>query len=272
MFPNYEFRFRSVSVLSIDPFLEYPARFHKQVEIGFVTRGEVSISIEGKRYQLKEGDLYIVFPNIVHFTSPSDGAGVVVIANSEMFPSFFRQLTHFSPQDPILRAKEVPEVLEKMFLRTKSLAEDENPLNQGIYAGYISAILGETLLRLDLRERSGDSDLLQQLMMYLLNHYTRDISLEELAKAVGYSKWYISKVIASTFRCNFRTLVNSYRVSMAQSLLLSTENTVSSIAYECGFKNQSSFNRVFLEISGVTPSEFRQQNGPVIQKPEIFYR
>ncbi len=272
MFPNYEFRFHDLSVIRLDPILDYPPRFHKQVEIGFITEGEALLSLEEETYRLQKGDLYLAFPNIVHSLFSSPAKGIVFIAEAELFPSLTRKLSRFKPKTPILRKDKIPPTVEHMFHRLAALAEKHPNSHPELFSGYANAILGEVLLGAELEERSGDDDLLQSMMLFLLNHYAEDISLDQMAKAVGYSKWYLSKVISSTFRCNFRTLVNSYRISMAQSLLLSTRNSINSIAYECGFKNQSSFNRVFLEISGVTPSIFRQQKGPMVQKPQISYR
>ena len=272
MLPNYEFRFRDLSVIRLDPIVDYPSRFHKQVEIGFITEGEARLSVEEETYRLQKGDLYLAFPNGVQSLFASPAKAIVFIAEAELFPSLSRKLSHSKPKTPVLRKNKIPPTMEAMFHRLAALAEIHPDSHPELFSGYANAILGEVLLGAELEERSGDDDLLQSMMLFLLDHYTRDISLDEMAKAVGYSKWYLSKVISSTFRCNFRTLVNSYRVSMAQNLLLSTRNSVNSIAYECGFKNQSSFNRVFLEISGVTPSIFRQQKGPLVQKPEISYR
>ena len=104
---------------------------------------------------------------------------------------------------------------------------------------------------------------IHRLVMHLLNLYTEELTLESVSEALGYSKHHVSHAIADAFRCNFRTLVNSHRINSAQTQLLSTEKSVSQIAYACGFQNQSSFNRIFLKHCGITPSSFRcRQSAP----------
>lgn len=99
--------------------------------------------------------------------------------------------------------------------------------------------------------------------MHLLNHYTEELTLESVSETLGYSKYHVSHAIADAFRCNFRTLLNAYRITTAQAQLLSTDKTVSQIAAACGFQNQSSFNRIFLKHCGMTPSDFRcRQSAP----------
>ena len=272
MFPKYELRSSSVSLLHLTPNMEYPARFHKQIEIGLVTQGVLNLSVAGKEYRLRENDLYIAFPNLVHGISPSTAQGIVVIADSALFPSYEQKLTHLQPGNAVIHCGSEDAFLCQIFQRMSHLfSHKDYSRYEPIFLGYIGAMLGEILLRLDLTQRSSDSNLLQNLMVFLYDNYTEDISLESLSKKLGYSKWYVSKVIAATFRCNFRFLVNSFRISMAQSLLLTSKKSVSDIAFECGFHNQSSFNRVFLSATGMTPSLFRQAGGKV-EKPQLFYR
>ena len=106
MFPKYELRSTSVSVLHLTPNMEYPARFHKQVEMGLVTEGELHLTVAGKEYCLKKDDLYIAFPNLVHGISPSSAQGVVVIADCALFPSYEQKLTQLRPEEPVLHCGE----------------------------------------------------------------------------------------------------------------------------------------------------------------------
>ena len=133
-------------------------------------------------------------------------------------------------------------------------------------------MLGELLGSLHLVQRSTDSNLVQQMIFYISKNYTRPISLDSIAQALGYSKYYISREIRILFGCNLRTLINSYRLSMAQNLLSSGNAPVSQIAAECGFKNQSAFNRIFLEQTGCTPSQYRRQSEEIPELPKVDWK
>jgi len=272
MFPKYEYRNTSISVLSASGFRGYPARFHKHIEMMLVTGGEIRVIVDGKNFTLLPGDLYIAFPNILHAVHPSDGSDTIIIADNELFPAYTDIMTHFKPETPILRAEELSPLLSGMFLRVRDLGAENFAQNQNLITHYIGAILGEILEKVTLVERNSDTDLVQQLIMYLLEHYTGEITLEDVARDLGYSKYYISHVITGAFQCNFRNLVNSYRVSMAQSLLLSSAKSISEIAYECGFKNQSSFNRIFLKHCDLTPSQFRRQCETPPEAPALYIK
>lgn len=56
----------------------------------------------------------------------------------------------------------------------------------------------------------------------------------------------------------FTAYLNDYRLTMASRLLLSSEDSVLTIAGDTGFNNLSYFNRIFKEKFGITPREFRR--------------
>jgi AraC-like DNA-binding protein len=58
----------------------------------------------------------------------------------------------------------------------------------------------------------------------------------------------------------FTDFVNRVRISRACQLLMDTEQTVNTICFDVGFNNVANFNRRFLEIKGMTPTDFRRQS------------
>ena len=273
MFPRYEYRNSSIFVNLNQRAMDYPARFHKHLEIAFVEEGVLTVTIDNCTFTLNKGDLYIVFPNLLHSGTQQDGTKItIVIVDSELCPAFSDTLLHFKPTVPILKKGDFNSIVYDVFHRMYEINSSDIPHKQNALVGYLNALLGEVIVTLDLVRRDSDNDLIQQLIMFFLENYTKEITLEDVARKLNYSKYYISHVISETFGCNFRPLINSYRVSMAQNLLLSTNKTIGEISYECGFKNQSSFNRIFLKHAGVTPSAFRQQQDTPPDKPMIYTR
>lgn len=257
MFPRYEIRSSVVYVCPRKNITECATRFHKQVELLWVKSHKLDVTIDGEKYTLYPGDIYIVFPNITHSIDSAHAAGCVLIADDIFFSSYHDMLFHYKPKCPIVRRGDFPEIVYTLLERAEDIKRNDFERRGNVLVGYISAIIGELIDSVTLIDRSADNDLVQQLVMYLLDNYTEEITLDDVARDLSYNKYYISHIIADTFKCNFRALVNSYRISMAQNILLSTTKTISEIAYECGFKNQSSFNRIFLKHCGITPRDFR---------------
>lgn len=271
MFPKYEYRNTPIYISRRQVLKPCPIRFHTHLEVLLLESGSATVTIGGRRWELEPGDLYLAFPNIPHGIEAADGSAVVLLADMAQQPALHDLLTHKQPAQPVLRRGEYPEIVTASFSRMSSL-EKTAPYRQTVLSGYACAMLGELLHLTELTDRDVDDGLLDKLILFLLENYTRDLSLEETAKALGYSKFYISRLVSAAFGTNFRTLLNTYRVSMAQNLLVTSTKTISQIAETCGFQNQSSFNRVFLQQCGITPSGYRREMGPEPEKPTLYIR
>jgi AraC-like DNA-binding protein len=57
----------------------------------------------------------------------------------------------------------------------------------------------------------------------------------------------------------YTDFVNRVRINRACQLLMTSDRYVTNICYDVGFNNVANFNRRFLELKGMTPSEFRKQ-------------
>lgn len=83
-------------------------------------------------------------------------------------------------------------------------------------------------------------------------------SRTDLARELKESEATISKVINLHFEKSFPQLLNEYRVADAKRLLAETQAPVKIVAEEVGFNSLASFNRVFKDLSGISPSDFRK--------------
>lgn len=83
-------------------------------------------------------------------------------------------------------------------------------------------------------------------------------SRSDLARELGKPETTISRVINMHFGKSFPQLVNERRVADAQRMLVETKASVKVIAQEVGFNSLASFNRVFKDLAGETPSDYRK--------------
>jgi AraC-like DNA-binding protein len=97
----------------------------------------------------------------------------------------------------------------------------------------------------------------------IVNRITADLShgwaAADLAAELGMSESRFSRFFRRATGNTFTEFVNRVRVSRACQLLMDTERRITAICAEVGFHNVANFNRRFLEIKGMTPSEFRRQ-------------
>lgn len=90
-----------------------------------------------------------------------------------------------------------------------------------------------------------------------------DIKQADLAEMLSMSVHHLSEVLNHTFGQNFNNFINIYRLENAKKLLKDPEyanEKILAVAYDSGFQSKASFNRVFKDYVGKTPSLYREIN------------
>lgn len=122
---------------------------------------------------------------------------------------------------------------------------------------FLGTFICQTYGRWQFLEAMGQLDRIRQSTQYIQCHYTKAMTVDGLARAVGMSK--------SNFIHNFTRqtgyspieYLNRFRISKAVEMLKNSKMNVSEVAYQCGFSTMSLFNRLFLRYVGKTPREIR---------------
>ena len=89
-----------------------------------------------------------------------------------------------------------------------------------------------------------------------------NLTLKSLSETLQTYPHYITFVLNSILNQNFYDFINTYRIEEAKLMLLDSKKnnlTILAIAYDCGFNSKSSFNRMFKQKTGLTPTEFRSK-------------
>jgi AraC-like DNA-binding protein len=85
----------------------------------------------------------------------------------------------------------------------------------------------------------------------------RRVSVGELARRAHVSRGYLNRLSRAAFGLSAAAALERARCARAESLLLRTDLTVESIAYQCGFADSSHFSHRFTAIHGVSPRAYR---------------
>jgi AraC-like DNA-binding protein/DNA-binding response OmpR family regulator len=98
----------------------------------------------------------------------------------------------------------------------------------------------------------------KQALAYLHQNYGRALSREEVAKAVGVSKNYLSEIFRQEMGLSPLDCLNRFRVQQAKELLRNTTESITAIAARVGFEDSAYFSRVFRKLAGQSPQEYRR--------------
>jgi AraC-like DNA-binding protein len=121
----------------------------------------------------------------------------------------------------------------------------------------------QNLLAINYDEQYKFGKIYEKIIDYIENtqpYFNSDFKIGKISNDLNINTLYIEKAITSQKNMNFSNFINSYRIAYAKKLIKEDlQYTLEYIYLSSGFKNQSSFNRAFKVLEGITPSEYRKQ-------------
>lgn len=96
---------------------------------------------------------------------------------------------------------------------------------------------------------------------WIKNHYYLPFDVRSLAEAVGYSADYLSSLFKQSTGVSIVRYTNRLRIKTAKTLLSNYDITIKEAAFSCGFSDEKYFMRVFKELEGITPSQYKNSFG-----------
>ncbi|MBN2633584.1 MAG: helix-turn-helix transcriptional regulator [Bacteroidales bacterium] len=94
-------------------------------------------------------------------------------------------------------------------------------------------------------------------------YLNRDLSIQDLAEETAIARHHITQVLNEHHGKNFFTFINEYRVQEVIDRFRDPKNnnfTILAIAYDSGFNSKTTFNSIFKNQTGITPSEYRENS------------
>lgn len=266
---KYPFR---LEINSIEGF-SYPQHWHNAMEIIYVTDGNMEVGIGNRRFNMCKSDILAVPAGEIHgmhaagcgkryfiqFDIPtSDGLG-----DTTAFRHFITQTREFSEKyDKALHGCLVEQV-EKIITEFER-KEITLPLTLNARIYDILAVLS--------RESMGDDggqdlcdgrkiyglEKINRAFVYIEDNYREEITLKDVSKAAGFSEYHFSRVFKEIMGENFHNYLNEYRIKKAAKLLSTPGITIAQAAQEAGFNSFATFNRIFKDFRGITPSHYKR--------------
>lgn len=250
-----------------------PVHWHDEVEIIYVKKGRIMISIQEEVFHATAGELFFVNTGELHFMESDD---MTVEYYTLLFPLEFLS---FQTEDALeqevlgpLRQKKIlfPLWIEEELIRKEitTIIRDVIEVNDEKNSGYQlrTRILLLKMLECMIRENVfkqasyvNTTGMQRELITYIQKHYMEKISLSVLAQEFHLSEKYISWYFKEHFSISFMQYVSHLRMTRAKDLLTATDLPITEVALSCGYPSVNLFIRNFKEAYQVTPLQYRKR-------------
>lgn len=243
--------------------------WHKELEFAYLISGRLQINVDDVIRDLSEGELFIISGGAIHYYIDKEHefeVGVVKIS-LQLFDGLSRPVKEFLADiyEGVLHITRDDEVKRIFMDITSLIMEPEKMVQEMILVARIIELSlylsnhGNLIKNRMEYKKNSDAELMERMTAYFMDHCNERVTLADIASHLGFSESYCSKYIKKKTSMNFLEYLNSSRIMRAETLLRTTEKTVTEIAYTIGFSSIQSFNRVFKASCGESPSDYRKR-------------
>lgn len=246
--------------------------FHDHYEMYYLLSGERYYFIQNKTYRVQKGDLVLIGKQTLHKTADTglaDHERVLVSFNSDYLqnPSIEKSLTTaFLGNLHLIRLNVQQQTYMERLLFELDREQQEQREQHAIYVHALLQQLLITVNRIHARAQdvfefvSPTHQKISEMADYINHHYAESLPLSKVSAAFHMSAYYTSRMFKQVTGFSYIEYINSVRVKEAQRKLRETKYKVIQIAEEVGFESVAHFGRVFKQISGLAPIEYRKLN------------
>ena len=110
-----------------------------------------------------------------------------------------------------------------------------------------------------IRDSEANYYVLRTALVYILEHFTEKLSLGDVAEHCYVSSWHLSKLLNQYTGRGFFEIINRIRIDRAMEMLADTGAKVQEVSDAVGFLDVAHFSRIFKNLVGCSPKEFRQR-------------
>jgi len=247
----------------------YENHAHSAVEICLTLEGVVDYVVEGAAYHVHKGEVLIIPPDTPHSLEMGENSSrYIFLYEAEMIyamrdikalvQQFNRTFYLHDGSDAHVRIREA-------LLKAHSVYERGEAMWNTACYGYllrVYAVLGQHyLLNPGIRQREAagglDTEVINAVMEYINTHFREELTLEDVAAFAGFSRFYISRSFKKQTGYTFKDYLCQKRLQVAMDLLIRSDIPMREVVTRSGFRSAATFNRVFREKKGCTPTQYR---------------
>ena len=269
-----------------ESFFTAPFHFHPEFELVYIAESFGKRIIGDSIEPFSEGDMVFIGSGLPHiwqndeiFYKRSDlkAKAIVLYFNKNIFSPIFFEMKEVGKMNEFFQnasrgiringktkelvVKKLKTLLQKKgFEKVIGLFEILHILSESTEIDFITSDGYNAQLE------HSQTDRLSEVYKYVQKNYKENISLPTIANISNLTPQSFCRLFKKRTGKSFVEYLNEVRISAACRYLLDTDWTVSEIAYNCGYKTVSNFNKLFKSISGSSPKAYRESASIAVQK------
>ncbi len=244
---------------------------HQYNEIYFLQSGKCNVYIDNETYCLEDGSVLFIPAFKEHtFIYPfsQDVKRTVLYISTEQLNWYFNEdfkdeiNNLFINKHLQLSRKSfsnLSNIFEKIQFEKYSLDNMSELLTKAYFFELIIYLIRCQRYTHNINQKTNLSNItIGEIVNFIENNYSRQLTLPEIAAQFGISESSLTKKIKIFTNMTFKEYLTKTRIEEAKSLLISSEKSITEIAYECGYNNSNFFGDVFKKAVGMSPSSYRK--------------
>lgn len=252
---------------------EYPFHWHTPVEVIMPLKNEYCIELPSDiKYEMRENDILFIRPGMLHKIYAQEGERIIFQFNMNILNTLDDFDDFFPPSLPamLITPESNPEIHDKCVKLMNEIMEDylsSNPLKDASVYGKLLELLvlisrntaSSSIVFSDVKQSKQKEyiDKFVNITDYIKLHCNEEISLDDVAELSGFSKYHFSRLFKEYTGTSYYKYLNQKRIEFAEQLLMDPEVNITEAAVRSGFNSISAFIRMFKQLKGCTPTEFR---------------
>ncbi len=245
--------------------------WHEEYELIRVLRGTLHMKINEDAYELRPGCLILVPGGALHSGEPDNCVYECLVFDPNIFiyengiiAGWFRRIVSRSLRPDIFYGSDKKDIVKAAGLVFDAMAGAESG-HELTVAGSISMLFGR-IISTKLYEAGPNKPVrenrnihrIKKVLDYIDSNFSSEITLEQLSAVASMNPKYFCRFFRKITNRTPMDYLNYQRVERACYDLSHTGQSVTEVAYRCGFNDLSYFIRIFKKYKGVTPGKYRE--------------
>ena len=231
--------------------------------IHYIMKGRGSYTVEGIRYELEEGQGFLIQPGVQTFYQADESTpwSYLWVGFDGARAEEYLKGMGLSENRLIYRSshgEQLKQTVLAMLRHNTYTASDQFLLEGLLYCFF--GVLSEDMDTFSTAEENAGSLYVRKAVEFIQNNYCNPIHITDIADYVCINRSYLYTLFQKELRVSPQEYLTNYRLTQAAELLAITDISIESVAFSCGYSDALVFSKAFKAKNGITPSKYRRKS------------